>query len=794
MTDKRGLSESDICDRFITPALERSGWQNTQWRREYSFTDGQIIVRGKLVGRGKRKRADYLLFHKPNLPIALIEAKDNTHQLGAGMQQGLGYATALDVPFVFSSNGDGFLFHDRTGTFEPVEQTLSLDEFPSPDELWAHYKQWKSLETVDETLITSPNYQDNTGKAPRYYQQVAINRTIEAISKGQERLLLCMATGTGKTYVAFNIIWRLWKSRKAKRILFLADRNILVDQTMVNDFRPFANAMTKVGPRIVDASGRVDTSYEIYLALYQAIVGGEDREAIYDKFPRDFFDLIVVDECHRGSARADSEWRAILEYFQPATQIGLTATPKETEYVSNIDYFGEPVYSYSLKQGIDDGFLAPYKVVRIDLDRDLTGWRPAEGEVDDDGQPIEDRIYNQMDIDRGIVFPNRDQTVARKISSFLHEGDPMRKTIVFCASVNHAERMRQALTNDEANADLVRDDPRYVMRITGDDDEGKAQLDNFIDPKRTHPVIATTSKLLSTGVDAQTCHVIVLDQRIQSLTEFKQIIGRGTRLRPDYGKHYFTILDFRKATELFADPEWDGPPIKILVDEDDTGEGPVDLPDDDQTEDDEPIDVIIDDPDDEDDDEDDERVVYTVSGVKFTVIAERVQYYDKDGKLITESLKDFTRRAVQQEFTTLDEFLRRWSEADRKQAVIDALLEQGVILEALEDQIGQDLDAFDLVCHLAFDQPPLTRRQRADNVRQRDVFAEYGDVARSVLDALLDKYADQGIGPVEDIEVLKLDPFTELGTPIQLVRSFGGREQFLQAVQHLQDELYQIAS
>ena len=800
MSDKRGLSESDICDRFLTPALERSGWQNTQWRREYSFTDGRIIVRGKMVARGKKKRADYVLFHKPNLPIAVIEAKDNSHQVGAGMQQGLAYAEALEVPFVFSSNGDGFLFHDRTGTFPEVENTLSLDEFPTPEELWEHYKQWKHLVDIDESLVTSPNYSDTSGKSPRYYQQLAINRSVEAVSCGQKRLLLAMATGTGKTYTAFNIIWRLWKSRKVKRVLFLADRNILVDQTMVNDFKPFANAMTKIGPKLVDSNGRVDTSYEIYLALYQAIIGAEDRDAIYDKFPKDFFDLIVIDECHRGSAKADSEWRTILEYFDSAIQLGLTATPKETKYVSNIDYFGEPIYTYSLKQGIDDGFLAPYKVIRIDLDRDLTGWRPADGQVDDDGQSIEDRIYNQKDIDRDIVFPGRDETVARKISSFLHDDDPMRKTIVFCTSVNHAERMRQALVNDPANTELVQADHRYVMRITGDDDEGKAQLDNFIDPKRSHPVIATTSKLLSTGVDAQTCHVIVLDQRIQSLTEFKQTIGRGTRLRPDYGKYYFTILDFRKATELFADPDWDGPAIKIYVDP--GGDGPIEPVDpdvDDPALDDPDIDEIIVGPDPVDPDpvdpaDPDGRVVYTVSGVTFTVIAERVQYYDRDGKLITESLNDYTRNAVQQQFRSLDQFLRRWSEADRKQAIVEELLEHGVIIEALEDQIGRDLDVFDLICHVAFDQPPLTRRERADNVKKRGVFTKYGDTARQVLEALIDKYADQGVDSIEDIQVLKLEPFTGLGTPIEIVRSFGGKALYQQAVRELETELYGVAS
>jgi type I restriction enzyme R subunit len=795
--NKKGLSESDICDRYISPAVQASGWATHRWRREFDFTDGRIIVRGKLVARGKRKRADYLLFYKPNLPIALIEAKDNNHSVGAGMQQALGYASILDVPFAFSSNGDGFLFHDRTGMFPTVEQHLSLDEFPSPETLWAYYRRWRDLESVDEALVTSPNYPDVEGKIPRYYQQLAINRTIEAVSRGQRRLLLAMATGTGKTYTAFQIIWRLWKNGKVKRVLFLADRNILVDQAKINDFAPFGDVMAKLDRSLVDKdSGQINTSFQIYLTLYQAIMGNETNEPIYDKFPRDFFDLVVIDECHRGSADADSVWREILDYFDSAIQLGLTATPKETKYVSNIDYFGEPIYSYSLKQGIDDGFLAPFKVVRIALDYDVFGWRPEAGEVDDQGEEIEDRLYNQTDIDVNIVFTDRDRVVARRISSFLHETDPMNKTIVFCQNINHAERMRQALVNDPANRDLVQQDNRYVMRMTGDSPEGKAQLDNFIDPKRQFPVIATTSKLLSTGVDAQTCHVIVLDQRIKSLSDFKQIIGRGTRLRIDYGKYFFTILDFRGATELFADPNWDGPAIQIYEqpehDEDvkvpnDAGEeyGPEDYGEILN-----PGDEIIDHSGDEDEGQ---RVVYVVSGTKFTVIAERVQYYDKNGNLTTESLRDYTRRAVHEEFASLDDFLRRWNEADRKQAIVEELLEHGVLLEALADNAGRDLDPFDLICYVAFDQPPLTRRERAENVKKRDVFTRYGGQARAVLEALLDKYADQGVDALGEIEILKLEPFPELGTPVELVRSFGGRQQYVDAVTELSAELYKNA-
>jgi type I restriction enzyme R subunit len=792
--NKKALSEADICERFVTPAVQKGGWSKHQWRREYFFTDGRIIVRGKLVARGKRKRVDYLLFHKPDLPIALIEAKDNNHSVGAGMQQGLAYAKELDVPFVFSSNGDGFVFHDRTGTFPQVEQHLSLDEFPSPEVLWEHYRQWKGLNAASEALVTSANHVDLDGKAARYYQQLAINRSVEAVARGDKRLLLVMATGTGKTYTAFNIIWRLWKTGAAKRILYLADRNILVDQTIINDFAPFGDVMTKLDRSLVDkTSGKVNTSFQIYLSLYQAIMGAEDREPIYDKFPRDFFDLVVIDECHRGSAAEDSAWREILDYFDSAVQLGMTATPKETKYVSNIDYFGEPVYSYSLKQGIDDGFLAPFKVVRVDLDHDLLGWRPEEGQTDDFGDEIEDRVYNQKDFDGPIVFTDRDKVVARRISSFLHDTDPMHKTIVFCQNIDHAERMRQALVNDPANKDLVLEDERYVMRITGDNNEGKAQLDNFIDPKRQFPVIATTSKLMTTGVDAQTCHVIVLDQRIRSLTEFKQIIGRGTRLRPDYGKYFFTILDFRKATELFADPDWDGPPIKIY--EQPAGIDDVHIDDDEDLHLDhlDDVDVVLEGGDvviDDSAGNDEGRKVYIVSDVKFTVIAERVQYYDRDGKLITESLKDFTRRAVTEEFASLGDFIKRWNATDRKQAIVDELLERGVLLEALADSAGGDLDPFDLICHVAFDRPPLTRRERANNVKKKDVFARYGEQARAVLEALLDKYADQGIDAISEIEILKLDPFRNLGTPIQLVKSFGGRQQYLDAIQEIANEIY----
>ena len=796
MVNKKALSESDICDRFITPAIEAAGWTSDRWRREYGFTDGKVIVRGQMVARGKQRRADYLLFYKPNIPIAVIEAKDNKHSVRAGLQQGLGYAERLDVPFVFSSNGDGFVMHDKTGTYPATEMNLELEDFPTPAEMWRRYKMWRDIEDEAEELVTTSNHSEIGGKTPRYYQQLAINRTIEAVSRGQDRLLLVMATGTGKTYTAFNIIWRLWKSGRAKRILFLADRNILVDQTITNDFKPFGDAMTKLTRKLVDrGSGRVDQSHEIYLSLYQAIVGDEEHESIYDKFPRDFFDLIVIDECHRGSARADSAWREILDYFSSAVQIGMTATPKETKEVSNIDYFGEPVYTYSLKQGIEDGFLAPFKVVRVDLDKDVLGWRPEKGQLDDFGAEIPDQIWNQMDFDRDITFPGRTRAVAQWIANHMHADNPMHKTIVFCEDIDHAERMRQALVNVAENRELVAEDHRYVTRITGDEDEGKAQLDNFIDPKQSHPVIATTSKLMTTGVDAQTCHLIVLDQHIRSLTEFKQIIGRGTRLRTDYEKYFFTIIDFRKATELFADPDWDGPPLQ---DDEFDPNAPPKASDDDEFNPDEIGEVLVDpDPitDGSFDDEDEEgRRKYVVSGVTFSVLAERVQHYDKDGKLVTESLRDYTRRHVTEEFESLDEFVKRWSESDRKQAIVDELVERGVLLEALEENVSHEMDAFDLICHVAFDQPPMTRRERAENVRKRNVFAKYGETARAVLDALLEKYADQGIDAIEDIGVLKVIPIAELGTMTELVKSFGNKASYDAAVHELETELYRSAS
>ena len=791
--NKKQLSERDICTKYITPALEKAGWDvTTQIREEFPLTKGRIIVRGKLHTRARHKRADYVLFYKPNIPIAIIEAKDNNHTVGDGLQQALGYADMLQVPFVFSSNGDGFLFHNKIALDGIVERELSLHEFPSAQTLWQWWAQHRGLNDQQNALVTQDYFSDGSDKSPRYYQLLAINKTIEAIARGQNRILLVMATGTGKTFTAFQIIWRLWKSRAKKRILFLADRNILVDQTMTNDFKPFGSAMTKIQKR------QANKSYEIYLSLYQAVTGNEEEKNIYKQFSPDFFDLIVIDECHRGSAAADSAWREILEYFTSATQIGLTATPKETKEVSNIDYFGDPIYTYSLRQGIDDGFLAPYKVVRIDLDRDLTGWRPDKGMIDKYGNEIEDRIYNQKDFDKTLVLEQRTRLVAKKITEFLRQTNRFDKAIVFCENIDHAERMRQALVNE--NADLVAQNSKYVMRITGDNEEGKAELDNFIFPESKYPVIATTSRLMTTGVDAQTCKLIVLDQRIQSMTEFKQIIGRGTRINEDYSKYYFTIIDFKKATELFADPDFDGDPVQIYEPSGDQSPVPPDVPFDLESD----NGAIYSEPGEGQDwigvaePEPVEKTSgirrYVVEGVEVKVAAERVQYFDANGKLITESLKDYTRKALAREYASLDDFLRRWSSTEKKQAIIDELSEQGVFFDALAEEIGRHsgkaFDPFDLVYHVAWDMPPLTRKERAEQVKKRNYFTRYGEQARCVLEALLDKYADEGVAHIEETQILTIAPFTEFGTPLEIIRAFGGLDQYQQAVNELEQALY----
>ncbi len=783
--DKKSLSERDICTKFITPALVEAGWDlQTQIREEFPLTKGRVIVRGKLHTRAQHKRADYVLFYKPNIPIAVIEAKDNNHSIGDGMQQGLRYADMLQVPFVFSSNGDRFLFHNKIATDGIIEREIKLEQFPSSETLWQWWSANRGLTEQQNSLVTQDYYSDGGDKTPRYYQLLAINKTVEAISRGQDRILLVMATGTGKTFTAFQIIWRLWKAKAKKRILFLADRNILVDQTMTNDFKPFGSAMTKIQKR------QANKSYEIYLSLYQAVTGTEEEQNIYKQFSPGFFDLIVVDECHRGSAAEASAWRRILEYFSSATQIGLTATPKETRDVSNIDYFGEPIYTYSLRQGIDDGFLAPYKVVRIDLDKDLSGWRPDKGMLDKYGFEIEDRIYNQKDFDKTLVLEKRTQLVAKKITEFLRQTNRFDKTIVFCENIDHAERMRQALVNE--NGDLVAQNVRYVMRITGDNDEGKAELDNFIFPESRYPVIAVTSKLMSTGVDAQTCKLIVLDQRIQSMTEFKQIIGRGTRINEDYGKYYFTIIDFKKATELFADPDFDGDPVQVYYPNPDDSPVPPDSPEEQTISDTPPYSMDYEVPEGLAIAEDQGTPVrrYVVDNVEVTVVAERVQYFDADGRLITESLKAYTRKALEKEFSSLDEFLKRWTSADRKKAIIEELADQGVFFDALAEEIGKDCDPFDMVCHVVWDMPPLTRRERAEQVKKRNYFTKYGDQAKQVLETLLDKYADAGVEHIETPQILSVAPFPQFGTPMEIIRSFGGLDAYQDAVRELEQELY----
>lgn len=768
--NKSALSESDVCRIFISPALvDKAGWNSqTQIREQVTFTKGQIIVKGRLTARGEKKRADYVLYYKPNLPLAVVEAKDNNKSLDAGLQQAIDYAETLDAPFAYSSNGDGFIEHDRTALGGVKERELTLDEFPTPAELWRRYCRSKGIDDEAERIYTQDYYPSPDNKTPRYYQVTAINRTIEAIAKGQQRVLLVMATGTGKTFTAFQIIWRLWKSGAKKRILFLADRNILVDQTRTNDFKPFGSMMTKIENRAVDPA------YEIYLGLYQALTGAEDARNVYKQFSPNFFDLIVIDECHRGSAAEDSNWRAILEYFGGATQIGLTATPKETKEVSNIEYFGEPVFTYSLRQGIADGFLAPYKVVRYELDKDLEGWQPTAEEVDKYGKLIENRKFNRRDFDRELVLEKRTALVAAKITEYLKATNRFDKTIVFCEDTEHAGRMRRALIN--ANSDIA--DSRYVMQITGDNREGVAELDNFILPESRFPVVVTTAELLSTGVDAQTCKLIVLDKQIESMTKFKQIIGRGTRIREDYGKRFFTVMDFRGVTELFRDPAFDGEPVQIY--EPQPGD-PIVPPDDELPS---GADETV-------AEETEKRKKYYVADVEVSVISERVSYYGKDGTLTTESLKDYTIKNVRKEFASLDEFLRKWSAADKKQAVVEELERAGVLFEALEQEIGgKDIDAFDLICHIAYGQKPLTRGERAANVRKRDYFGKYEGAARQVLEALLEKYADAGVGEIESTKVLQLPPFDRIGRASEIIGIFGGKEKYQAVVRELEAQIY----
>ncbi len=773
--NKKELSETDICDLFITPAIKNAGWDPvSQIRREVTLTPGPVIVRGNMSSRNKKKKkfADYVLYQEPGVPIGVVEAKDNNYSVSHGMQQALGYLEILEVPSAFSSNGDAFASHNKVpADGGDIETQFPLEAFPPPKTIWERYKQYRGIEDKSEALVLEPYHVDSSGKEPRYYQVEAINRVIEAVAHGQKRMLLVMATGTGKTYTTFQIIWRLWKAKVVKRILFLVDRNFLADQTLVNDFKPFGKVMTKIKNR------KIDPAYEIHLGLYQAITGPDEEDKIFKNVSPDFFDLIVVDECHRGSAADDSAWREILDYFSNAIQIGMTATPKETKYVSNINYFGESVYTYSLKQGIADGFLAPYKVVRIDIDKDIHGWTPPPpGMTDDLGQIIEGRTYNQKDMDRILVLNQRTKLVAGRVMQLLNATDPFSKTIIFCEDIDHAERMRVAIVN--AAGQLAIDHPRYVMRITGDSVEGKAELDNFIDSESRFPVIATTSELLTTGVDVKTCRVIALDKTINSMTTFKQIIGRGTRIEEEFNKYFFTIMDFKKATELFRDPDFDGEPVVIYEPKDDEDPVPPDPPEG---------------PDGDGGDEggSEGQKKYVVNGVPVTIVAERVEYYGPEGQLITESYRDFSRKQIKTEFASLDEFLRSWNTAEKKQAIIDLLEEHGIILENLAEEVGRDYGDFDLICHIAYDQPPLTRKERASNVKKRNYFTKYGEQARAVLNALLDNYADEGIESLENAKVLKLKPFSDMGTPMEIINKvFGGKANYEKAVLELEQELF----
>ena len=792
MDNKKELSEQDIRSKYITPAIVSAGWDSHKQIREgYGFTHGRIIVQDKKPTRGKKKEADYLLSYKKGLPLAVVEAKKNTYTIGYGMQQALGYAKILDVPFVFSSNGDGFLFHDKTNNEQP-EKELKLQEFPSPDELYRKYCIWKGLSGETERIATSDFFENRDSKELRYYQRIAINRTTEAVARGQNRLLLVMATGTGKTLVAFHIIWRLWQLKAKKRILFLADRNILIDQTKTNDFKPFGEKMYKIANR------NADKAYEIYLALYQAITGNEEEKKIYKQFSPNFFDLIVIDECHRGSAKEDSAWHEILEYFSSATQIGMTATPKETKYISNIHYFGDPIYTYSLKQGINDGFLAPYKVVRVAIDKDIEGYRPIRGELDKSGQEIPDKVYLGKEFDRTIVIDDRTNLVAQKITEYMRNSDDrFMKTIIFCMDIEHAERMRQALVN--ANGDLSNENDKYIIRITGDDEIGKRELDNFIDPESIYPVIVTTSRLMSTGVDTQTCKLIVLDREVGSMTEFKQIIGRGTRVREDFGKQYFTILDFRRATDKFADPEFDGDPVIIY--EPKTGESLR-----------EPIETGQYEKDFEEEannkDEDSDTITDSslnnvqepiavegrskiyVQGVEVNIINEQVSFLDEHGKLITRSLKDYSKSNILNNYASLDDFLNKWHSADRKEILIEELRSQGILLHELAGEVGIDMDPFDMVLHVAYGFKPILRKERAEKLKEGNYFKKYSEKARNVINSLIDKYADEGIEHIETPEILNVQPFDQYGTPMELLAELGGHDGYNEIVGEITEKLY----
>ena len=776
---KKTLSERDICTKFITPSIIKAGWDlKHQIREEVTFTAGRINVRGKTISRGEKKRADYILYYKNDFPIALIEAKDATHAVGDGMQQALNYADSLDIPFVYSANGSGFLEHDRlTG------KEQALQNFPSPDELFERYSKARGLTEESKNIILQDYFSDDSGKEPRYYQRTAINRGTEAIAQGQNRILLVMATGTGKTYTAFQIIWRLWKSKQKKRILFLVDRKALADQTRNSEFRHFGDAITKID------TPNVDPAYEVYIALYQGLMGGEEVEK-FKQFSPDFFDLVVVDECHRGSAKDDSLWRSVIAYYSSATQIGLTATPKVADDADNFEYFGTPVYTYSLKQGIDDGFLAPYKVIRYRFDNDE--WRPPEGFADANGQLVPDEIFNESMFDRSITIGARNRAVAKCIADFMRETDPYQKAIVFCVDIAHAERMRRFLIDELGTH--VQANSRYIVRITGDEAYGKMEIENFTNPESTYPVIATTSKLLSTGVDTQTLKLLVLDSPMNSMTEFKQIIGRGTRVAEQYGKYYFTIMDFRNVTRLFADPQFDGDPVESY---EHTGHEPLDVSEKIEQETVSEAEIIKHNPQEEilidgTDENPKPKKIYIKEGVSFDPIQKIVQYIDpQTGKLITTSIQDYSKRAITGMYATLEDFLNRWNMTERKEAIISELAERGVVFEELREDVGQDVDVFDLILHVAYGKKPLTRSERLTHARKSDYFAKYEGSAREIIDLLFEKYAEHGITAIDDLGDLQVSPFTEYGTPIEIVEDiFSGRENYMQVVREIERQLY----
>lgn len=766
---KKEMSEEDIKLQYITPAIA-SKWDRGKITMEKQVTDGKINLKGNFVFREKPKRADYILYLNANNPIAIIEAKDNKHSVSHGLQQAMTYAQMLDLPFAYSSNGDGFVEHDfLTGK----ECQFGLDEFPTEAELVARFKHESGMTPAQEMVIEQPYYSSQNTYPPRYYQRIAINRTVDAIARGRNRLLLVMATGTGKTYTAFQIVYRMLQSGLKRKILYLADRNILVDQSIQQDFAPLEKVIHKINVAKDDKS--TITSHEVYFSLYQQLVGDDDKEHFSELFTPDFFDLIIVDECHRGSAKEESRWRRILEYFNSATQIGMTATPKETKYISNLSYFGEPIYMYSLKEGIEDGFLAPFKVINIMTDIG-DGWRPRKGQRDIYGNEIEDRIYTNSDYDYNIIIEDRIHQVASEITRYLKSTDRMAKTIVFCATEDAAERMRQALVN--LNSDMVKEHPDYVVRITGSDDYGKKKLDYFISFSVPYPVIATTSKLLSTGADCKMTKLIVLDEMIGSMTEFKQIIGRGTRLREKEGKTHFVVMDFRNVSRLFADPDWDGP---IMIDPGFTpgghtpspnGDGPVAPPI-------PPNPPAI-------------KPVVGRDGCKVEIIHKTVSVYDANGQLLRkESIVDYTKENIRGEYASLDNFIRQWSKEEKKEKIREMLLERGIDLELMKvDQNMVDVDDFDFICHVAFDKKPLTRKERANNVKKRDFLSKYSGVAKEVLEALLDKYMNTGIYEIEKTEILKLDPFLKLGKPTKIAGYFGGKAGYMQAVKELEESIY----